>query len=160
MSKRVIGFHYTLTNTKGDVVDSSIGREPLYFLEGSGHIIAGLESELVSMKVGQKGKVEVKSADAYGPRRDDLVVKVQKSQFPDNGANLNVGDLFQINEDPHSPPFEIISMNGDEIMMDGNHPLAGQDLFFDVEIAKIREATESELTHGHAHGETGEGHHH
>jgi FKBP-type peptidyl-prolyl cis-trans isomerase SlyD len=156
--KRVIGFHYTLTDKTGTVLDSSIGDEPLYFLENSQQIIPGLEKVIALMNVGDKRKIEVKAADAYGDVNPELVVKVKKSQFP-AGAQLTVGDQFQVNNDHHSPVFTIMSIENEDVTVDGNHPMAGKDLFFDVEIVGVRPATAEEMSHGHAHGAHGQGHH-
>ncbi len=158
MNRRVIGFHYTLTDNTGSVIDSSEGQEPLVFLEQSHQIIPGLEKVLVLMNVGDKKKIEVKAADAYGDVNQELLINVKRTQFPPD-ANLQVGDQFQVNEDAHSPVFTIISLNSEEVTVDGNHPMAGKDLFFDVEITTVRNATEEEVSHGHAHGEHGHGHH-
>jgi FKBP-type peptidyl-prolyl cis-trans isomerase SlyD len=156
--KRVIGFHYTLTDKAGTVLDSSVGDEPLYFLENSQQIIPGLESVLALMNVGDKRKIEVKANDAYGDVNPELVVKVKKTQFPPD-ADLKVGDQFQVNNDPHSPVFTIMDVGPEEVTVDGNHPMAGKDLFFDVEIVGMRDATAEEVSHGHAHGAHGQGHH-
>lgn len=158
MSKRVIGFHYTLTDKTGTVLDSSIGDEPLYFLENSQQIIPGLERVIALMNVGDKKKIEVKAPDAYGDVNPELVVKVKKTQFPPD-AQLTVGDQFQVNNDAHSPVFTIMSIDSDEVTVDGNHPMAGKDLFFDVEIVGVRAATAEEMSHGHAHGSHGHGGH-
>lgn len=156
--KRVIGFHYTLTDKAGTVLDSSNGDEPLFFLENSQQIIPGLERVIALMNVGDKRKIEVKAADAYGDVNPELVVKVKKTQFPP-GAELTIGDQFQVNNDPNSPVFTIMAVNTEEVTVDGNHPMAGKDLFFDVEIVGVRPATQEEMSHGHAHGAHGHGHH-
>ena len=153
---KVIGFHYTLTDASGTVLDSSRdGGEPLLFLEGSGNIIEGLEKELLLLSVGQKKVVKVAAKDAYGEKRDDMIAKVPKSQF---GQEVKVGDRFQSGPGHHAPIFTVIALSGEEVTLDGNHPLAGVDLTFDVEIMSSRAATKDELSHGHAHGEGG--HHH
>jgi FKBP-type peptidyl-prolyl cis-trans isomerase SlyD len=156
--KRVIGFHYTLTDKTGTTLDSSVGDEPLYFLEGAQQIIPGLERVISLMNVGDKRKIEVKAADAYGDINPELVVKVKRTQFPPD-ADLQVGDQFQVNNDHHSPVFTIMSIESEEVTVDGNHPMAGKDLLFDVEIIGMRPATQDEMAHGHAHGAHGEGHH-
>jgi FKBP-type peptidyl-prolyl cis-trans isomerase SlyD len=156
--KRVIGFHYTLTDKTGTVLDSSIGDEPLFFLENTQQIIPGLERVIALMNVGDKKKIEVAAADAYGDVNPELLVKVKKTQFPPD-AQLTVGDQFQVNNDAHSPVFTIMQIDSDEVTVDGNHPMAGKDLFFDVEIVGIRPATAEEQSHGHAHGAHGQGHH-
>lgn len=157
MTKKVIGFHYTLTDKDGTKVDSSIGGTPLLFLEGSGQIIPGLEDEIKDLNVGDKKKVEVKATEAYGEVVEDLKITVQKSQFPED-AKLNVGDQFQVNEDPQTPVFTIVAIEDESVHIDGNHPMAGKDLFFDVEITETRAATEDEMSHGHAHGAGGHNH--
>lgn len=157
MTKKVIGFHYTLKTTGGDLIDSSEGQEPLLFLQDSGMIIPGLEKELVQMNVGDNKNVQVKAADAYGEVINDLVISVKKSQFPPQ-ADLKVGDQFQVNEEPDAPVFTVVDIQDEDITLDGNHPLAGIDLSFDVEITEVREATEEEISHGHAHGVGGHNH--
>lgn len=156
--KRVIGFHYTLTDKTGTTLDSSIGDEPLYFLEGAQQIIPGLERVIALMNVGDKKKIEVKAPEAYGDVNPELVVKVKRTQFPPD-AELQVGDQFQVNNDHNSPVFTIMALDTEEVTVDGNHPMAGKDLFFDVEIVGMRPATQEEMSHGHAHGAHGQGHH-
>jgi FKBP-type peptidyl-prolyl cis-trans isomerase SlyD len=155
--KRVIGFHYNLTDKSGALIDSSDGQEPLFFLEGTQQIIPGLEKVLAIMNVGDKRKIEVKAADAYGEVNQEMILTVKRTQFPPD-AQLKVGDQFQVNEDEHSPVFTITAVTTEDVTVDGNHPMAGKDLFFDVEITDMREATKEELAHGHAHGPGG--HHH
>ena len=157
MSKNVIGFHYTLKDKDGHTIDSSAGREPLLFLEGSGQIIPGLEKELIALTVGDKKNIEVKAEDAYGNIIEDLKITVNKSQFPED-KEIQEGDQFQVNNDPHAPVFTVVLIEGDDVHIDGNHPMAGHDLFFDVEITEKRTASDEELSHGHAHGPGG--HHH
>ena len=154
MSQQVIGFHYSLKDNDGNLIDTSEGRSPLLFLVGSGQIIPGLEKELVGMNVGDKKNVEVKAADAYGEVVADLQITVQKSQFPE-GQEVAVGDQFQVSNEAHAPIFTVTGVEGEDIHIDGNHPMAGKDLFFDVELTEKREATEEEIAHGHAHGEGG-----
>lgn len=157
MTQKVIGFHYTLKDGEGTTIDSSVGSTPLLFLEGSGMIIPGLEKDLLAMNVGDKKNIEVKADDAYGQRRDDMIITVEKSQFPE-GTEINPGDQFRVNQDPNMPPFTVLSVEDEKVTLDGNHPLAGIDLFFDVEITENRDATEEEIAHGHAHGVGGHNH--
>lgn len=158
MSKaRVVSIHYTLTDEAGAVIDSSRGGEPLVYLEGAGNIIPGLEKELNSAKAGDKKNVKVAAAEAYGEKRDDMVIQVPRTQFPKD-VNLKVGDRFRSGGDHHSPVFTVVSLQDDSITLDGNHPLAGKDLSFEVEVTQTRPASDEELSHGHVHGEGG--HHH
>jgi len=154
---QVIGFHYTLKDKEGTTIDSSEGQTPLLFLEGSGHIIPGLEKELTNMNVGDKNKIVVPAKDGYGEVIEDLRITVKRDQFPE-GAELNLGDQFQVNEEPNAPVFTIVGLEADEVNIDGNHPMAGVELHFDVEITEKRQATQEEVDHGHAHGEGGHNH--
>lgn len=156
-TQRVFGFHYTVQDEDGEELDSSHGDEPLYILEGAQQVVPGLEREVVTMKVGEKRTVAVKAAEAYGTHDPNLVLRVEKSQFPPD-TELDVGDQFAVDEDEESPVFTVVSVESDAYMVDGNHPLAGHDLVFDVEIVEVRAATPEELSHGHAHG--AHGHHH
>ncbi|MBD63994.1 MAG: peptidylprolyl isomerase [Halobacteriovoraceae bacterium] len=157
MTQRVFGFHYTLKDKDGNVIDSSQNTSPLLFLESSGQIIPGLEKEIVDLEVGDKKNVEVKAADAYGEVIEDLRITVQKSQFPE-GQELNIGDQFQVTNEDHAPIFTVVNIEGEDVHVDGNHPLAGHDLFFDVELTEKRDATDEEKAHGHAHGVGGHNH--
>lgn len=157
MSATVIGFHYTVKSKEGEQIDSSAGQDPLLFLVGSGQIIPALEQKLVSLSVGDKDQIEIEAKDAYGAVHEDLRITVQKSQFPE-GTEVNIGDQFQVNEEPDAPIFTVKSIEGDDVHIDGNHPLAGIDLSFDIEVTEKRAATEEEVAHGHAHGAGGVDH--
>lgn len=156
VSQKIISFHYTLTDPDGKILDSSAGGEPLTFLEGVGQIIAGLETELNGMKVGDKKHVKVKAKDAYGEKDPENIVEVPLDQMPTRG--IKAGDRFRAGQDSHSPVVTALKVTETHVTLDGNHPLAGMDLAFDVEITEVREATKEELSHGHAHGPGG--HHH
>jgi FKBP-type peptidyl-prolyl cis-trans isomerase SlyD len=156
---RVISFHYTLTNKAGEVIDTSRDQqEPFSYLEGKSQIIPGLEKVLALLSVGDTKKIEVAAAEAYGMPDAQLIVEVPRDKLPGN-QEINVGDQFQASG-PQGEMllFRVLELNGDQVKLDGNHPLAGEDLVFDVEIMKIRDATATELAHGHAHH--GDGHHH
>lgn len=157
MSQQVIGFHYTLKDKEGNLIDTSVESSPLLYLEGSGQIIPGLEKEITPLNVGDKKDIEVKAADAYGEVIEDLRITVQKSQFPAD-KDLQIGDQFQVNEEENAPIFTVIEIEGENIHIDGNHPMAGHDLFFEVEVTEKRAATPEEVSHGHAHGEGGHQH--
>ena len=151
--KRVVSFHYTLTDESGEVLDSSDGDAPLSYLEGVGQIIPGLEEALGSLLVGSKKKITVSADQAYGEIDDSLVVEVPRAQFA--SQEIAVGDQFQasLSGDPEEVSlFTVIHVTDDAVKVDGNHPLAGKELTFDVEVTDIRDATDMELAHGHAHG--------
>ncbi|MFN7684048.1 MAG: peptidylprolyl isomerase, partial [Oligoflexia bacterium] len=153
MTPRVIGFHYTLKNPAGEVLDSSSGQEPLLFLEGSGQIIPGLEEQLLLLSVGDKRTIQVPAGRAYGERENDLVMDVPKERLPKKDG-FNVGDQFA-SRGPNGEPagvFIVTAVAEETVTLDGNHPLAGVDLTFEVEIMTLRNATQEELSHGHAHG--------
>jgi len=155
MSK-VISFHYTLTNSRGDKIDSSEGGEPMSFIAGKGQIIAGLESELEKLKVGEKKRVQLKAANAYGLRDEKKVHEVKRSQLPNQ--SIKVGDRFRGGHEANAPILTVTKVSKSHVTLDSNHPLAGEDLTFDVELKGIRDATTEELDHGHVHGPGG--HHH
>lgn len=156
MSKRVISFHYTLTNPEGEKLDSSAGGEPLSYLEGGGQIISGLEKEIQPMKVGDKKRVSVKAKDAYGTRDEKKVVEVPRNKMP--AQQIKLGDKFRGGNDHNAPILTVTKLTDAVVTLDANHPLAGVDLTFDLEITEIRDATKEELSHGHVHGAGG--HHH
>jgi len=156
MSRKVISFHYTLTDSSGKTMDSSSGSEPLTFLEGGGQIIPGLETELRGVKVGDKKHVVVKAKDGYGTKDPGNVVEIPLEKMP--AKNIKVGDHFRAGSDSHSPVVTVTKVTETHVTLDGNHPLADMDLTFDVEITEVRDATKDELSHGHVHGAGG--HHH
>lgn len=156
MSKRVISFHYTLKDPAGNQLDSSQGHAPLSYLEGLGQIIPGLERVMALLNVGDKRNIQVAAAEAYGERDEKYIVKVPRSNFPE--GDIQVGDEFQPAEDPNAHPFRVTAVDANEVTLDANHPLAGVDLNFNVEVIAIRDASPEEVAHGHAHGP--DGHHH
>ena len=151
MNKQVVSFHYTLKDKNGQVLDSSANSHPLSYLSGTGQIIPGLEEELNQLKTGDKKQVVVPAAKAYGEHSEKMVIKIARSRLPE--AKMQVGDRFRASEDPHSPVFTVTEITATDVTLDGNHPLAGQDLYFDVEVTDMREATAEELEHGHSHHE-------
>ncbi len=155
--RRVVSFHYTLRDPAGRVLDTSAGGDPITYLEGAGQIIDGLDRRLREAAVGAKQRVDVPAAEAYGERDASQVRQVNRSVLPVEGT-LQLGDQFQAGHDRHAPTVTVTAIDGDQVTLDANHPLAGVDLTFDVEIVSAREATAEELGHGHAHGADGTGH--
>lgn len=154
---KVVSFHYTLKDKQGNVLESSFGDEPLVFMEGVGQIIPGLESAIMGLKKGEKKSVEVKAEDAYGEYEKELVVQVPRAQIPKK--DVAVGDRFHADSGQgHTQVVVVTAVDDAHVTVDGNHPLAGQDLSFDVEVTDVRDATAEEVEHGHAHGAGG--HHH
>jgi FKBP-type peptidyl-prolyl cis-trans isomerase SlyD len=153
----VATINYTLTDPKGQVIDSSQGREPLAYLHGASNIIPGLESALEGKSKGENVNVTVPPDRGYGPRDPNLVQPVPRTNFK-GVTDIKPGMQFQA-QTPAGPRIvTIIKVDPDNITVDANHPLAGMDLKFDVTVVDVREATQEELTHGHAHGPGG--HHH
>lgn len=156
-TRSVVTFHYTLRDPDGRVLDTSAGGEPLTYLEGAGQIIDGLDQALRGLPAGTRRNVAVAAAQAYGERDPSQVQRVPRSALPVEGE-LRIGDQFQAGPDRHAPIVTVMEITGDEVLLDGNHPLAGVDLTFDVEIVAVRPATDEEIRHGHAHGAGGCGH--
>ena len=149
--KHVVSMNYTLKNDQGTVLDTSENREPLSFIVGKGMIIPGLEKELHGKEKGDKVSVTVEPKDGYGEYDASQMVKVAKNQFAE-GSEIKVGMTVQAQtQEGQVQLLTIKEVEGDSITLDANHPLAGQNLHFDVQIEDVREATEEELEHGHVH---------
>lgn len=152
--------HYTLKDNSGETLDSSEGHEPLAFIQGIGNIIAGLEEQLEGKAVGDKAKVVLTPEKGYGHRNEYNVHIVPLSGFQaDDDEKLEVGMQVRVETNEGVSIADVAKIEGDEVTLDLNHPLAGETLHFDVEIIDIREATKQELEHGHVHGPGGHHHH-
>lgn len=152
---KVVSFDYTLTLEDGEVLDSSDGRDPLSYIQGLGNIISGLEAAMEGRESGDVFKISIPPEDAYGIYNDELVQSVPRSMF-DSGLEIVPGMEFS-NED-NNAIFRVIEIQKEHVVLDGNHPLAGEKLTFDIKITNVREASSEELSHGHVHGPGG--HHH
>lgn len=156
MVKQVVIFHYELKGDKGEVIDSSKGREPIEFLEGSGQIIPGLEEILLELQKGTTTEVTISYKDAYGSYDQTLVTQIPRSQFPP--GELKAGDMFQVEKNGTVQMITVVVATDSMVTIDGNHPMAGKNLNFFLEILDRRDATSEEVAHGHVHGKGG--HHH
>lgn len=156
---RVVTFHYTLRDPSGKVIDTSAGGDPITYLEGAGQIIDGLDQRLRTVEAGVKTRAHVPAAEAYGERDPAQVQRVKRAVLPIDGE-VKVGDTFQAGQDRFAPTVTVAAIEGEEVLLDANHPLAGVDLTFDVEIVSARPANAEELRHGHAHGADGHAQHH
>jgi FKBP-type peptidyl-prolyl cis-trans isomerase SlyD len=156
---KVVVLHYAVSDTEDTLIDSSYDDKPLAVIHGTGYLIPGLEDALVDHQVGDKFDVEVAAAQAYGERFEDYVQTVPKSLFA-GIDDLAVGSQLRASTDDGEQTVIVIDVQDDDITVDGNHPLAGLDLKFEVDILEIRDATEEELAHGHVHAEGGCGHNH
>lgn len=158
MSTQVTIFHYTLKDSAGKVLDSSDGAEPLAILQGGGQIIPGLERRMEGLKAGDQRNFVIPALEAYGERNEDWVITAKRSDLP---GSAKVGDRFRGGEEEDAPVFAVMSIKGDEVHLDANHPLAGMELHFDIQITEVRPATAEEVEHGHVHdGRSGHGHGH
>lgn len=144
--------HYTLKDEQGNLLDSSEGQEPLPFLCGAHNIVEGLEKALIGKTVGDKLDVVVKPEEGYGEVRAELVQKVARENFQ-GIDDIQVGMQFMAEAPWGQQPVTVTAIEDDGVMLDGNHPLAGQILQFSVEVTEVREATDDEIAHGHVHGE-------
>lgn len=150
---KVVSIHYTLTDNDGNQIDSSVGKEPLAYIHGVGGLIPGMEEGLEGKAVGAKFDIKVSPEKGYGEKNDKLVQNVPRSAFGDQEVKPGMQFRTQDNQ-----VVTVTKVGLDNVTIDGNHPLAGVDLNFDVEVIEIREATSEELDHGHVHGPGG--HHH
>jgi FKBP-type peptidyl-prolyl cis-trans isomerase SlyD len=156
---KVVLIHYTLRNDAGELLDSSSGGDALAYLHGQGNIIPGLEKALEGKQAGDKLSVKVEPAEGYGQRDARLVQQVPRRQFGD--ANVQPGMQFHAQTSQgQNRVVTVTHIAGDMVTVDGNHPLAGENLHFDVEVEDVRDATAEELEHGHVHGPDGHHHHH
>ena len=156
-SPKVVTLNYTLTDDQGAVIDQSEDGSFVY-IHGANSIIPGLENALSGKKAGDELSVSVAPEDAYGERSDAMLQQVPKSMFEDQ-SQVEVGMQFHA-QGPNGETLvvTVTEVSDDNVTIDGNHPLAGAQLNFDVKVVDVREATEEEVDHGHVHGP--EGHHH
>ncbi|MEH6564106.1 MAG: peptidylprolyl isomerase [Halopseudomonas sp.] len=154
-ANKAVSIDYTLTNAEGEVLDSSNGGAPLVYLHGAGNIIPGLEKALEGKQAGDAVNVTVEPAEAYGEFNAELIAVLGRNMF-EGVDELEVGMQFHASGPDGSMQIVTIkALEGDEVTVDGNHPLAGEQLTFDVKVVDVREATEDEMAHGHIHGEGG-----
>lgn len=153
----VVSIHYTLTDDDGNILDTSMNDEPLHYLHGANNLIPGLENELTGKTVGAAFKVKVPPDEAYGVYRDELVQTVPLDLFK-GVEEVRPGMQFET-QGTNGPEMIIVTDVGNgEVTVDGNHPLAGKTLHFDVTVEAIRDASSEEIEHGHPHH--GHDHHH
>jgi FKBP-type peptidyl-prolyl cis-trans isomerase SlyD len=152
----VVLFHYSLTDENGNELDSSKDKDPLPYIHGHKNIIPGLEKELDGKTEGDVMVVTIKAAEAYGERQEQMIQEVPRASF--QVEEMAVGMRFEA-QTPNGPVSVVVTaVTDDMVTVDGNHPLAGKDLTFDVRIDTVREATEEELEQGHVHGPGGHQH--
>jgi FKBP-type peptidyl-prolyl cis-trans isomerase SlyD len=149
----VVTFHYTLNDADGKLLDTSAGREAFAYIHGGGMIVPGLEEQLEGRTAGESLLAVVEAAKGYGDIDPELLQRVPMDKF--GGQTVEAGMQFQT---PDNRVWSVMDVENGDVLLNGNHPLAGVTLHFNVEITAVREATPDELAHGHVHGEGG--HHH
>ena len=157
-ANKVVKMHYSVLDNNKNTIDNSFDGEPLVFIVGTGYLIPGLENALLGKEAGDTFSVTVEPEQGDGERHDDLMQAVPKSMF--EGMEIEVGMQFRATTDAGDQSVMIIEIQDEDVIVDGNHPLSGITLHFDVEVLEVRDATEEELAHGHVHGEGGCGHSH
>lgn len=155
-SEKVVAIHYTLKDSQGIVLDSSEGKQPLHYLHGFGNLIPGMEEGLEGRIAGDKFQVVIAPEKGYGVRNEDYVQQVPMEAF--GGQSPQIGMQFQAGNDQGRYIVTVTAVEGDLVTVDANHPLAGVELHFAVEVMEVREATADEIAHGHVHGPGGAHH--
>lgn len=146
----VVSIHYTLKDDEGVVMDSSEGMEPLTYLHGNNNLISGLEKELQGKVKGSRLSAVIAPKDAYGELNSDLVQTISMSMFK-GVDNVEVGMTFVAQSEHGQRQVRVVEVEGDDVTIDANHPMAGKTLHFDVEVMEVRDATAQEIAHGHVH---------
>ncbi len=153
---RAVRFHYSVAEQGQESVENSHGGDPLAVLIGHNNIIPGLEKAMEGREAGEKFSVDVPAADAYGERREGLSQRVPKKHFQGSKLEPGMQVVLNTNVGPRAVTVEKVGMTTVDI--DLNHPMAGKDLHFEIEVVEVREATPEEIEHGHVHGEGGHAH--
>ncbi|MFZ1388540.1 MAG: peptidylprolyl isomerase [Thiolinea sp.] len=156
----VASLAYVLTNTQGETLDQADTQQPFVYMHGAHNIIPGLENALTGKQAGDTLEVTIPPEQAYGLKDDSLMQEVPRSMFAGvEEEQIIPGAEFHAQTNAGMQTIVITAVNGDTITIDGNHPLAGQTLHFDVTVLDVRAATKDEISHGHAHGPGGHHHH-
>jgi FKBP-type peptidyl-prolyl cis-trans isomerase SlyD len=158
--KKAVAIEFTLKDEAGETLETSVGKDPLWYLQGLGNLVPGLEKALEGKEVGDTVDVKLAPADGYGERDDKEIRNVPLRKF--KAQRVQVGGRYQIQGQGDDGPQVVVvkSVTGDYALVDGNHPLAGMTLHFVCKVIDVRDATEDEQQHGHVHGPEGHGHGH
>jgi len=154
---KVVTFHYTLTNDTGTELESSHGKDPMTYLHGANNIIPGLEKAMEGHAIRDKFSATLEPEDAYGVRNDNNVQRIPLKRLKGIGK-ISVGQVLNLQTNKGPVQVTVLKLGRFNVDVDGNHPLAGIQLTFNVEITEIRDASEEEAKHGHAHGPGGHQH--
>jgi len=155
--KKVVSFHYELTNQEGEQLESSRDKEPMTYLHGANNIIPGLEKAMVGKSAGDKFQITVEPAEAYGERKEANIQRISAKHFK-NLRKLAPGQVVGLQTKQGPVQVTVVKIGRFNVDVDANHPLAGQALTFDVEVTGVRDASEEETAHGHVHGPGGVDH--
>jgi FKBP-type peptidyl-prolyl cis-trans isomerase SlyD len=156
---KVACFHYTLKTPEGTIIETSRDGEPGVYLHGAGNILPSLEKAMAELSEGDQITVALDALDAYGPRNEALVERIAVKHLKSRDRKLQAGSIATINSDKGQRQVTVLKMGKFQATVDGNHPLAGQSIVFDIEITAVRDASGEELAHGHAHGADGHASH-
>ena len=154
---KVVTFHYTLKDSEGEQMETSLEKEPMTYLHGANNIISGLEKAMEGHAVKDTFSVTVEPEEAYGVRNENNIQRVPLKRLKNLGK-ISVGQILTLQTNQGQVQVTVLKVGRFNVDVDGNHPLAGEQLTFDVEITDIREASEEELEHGHVHGPGGHQH--
>lgn len=143
----VVSFHFTLKNDEGKILSSSEGQDPLSYLHGAGNMVPGLEKEMAGKTINDKFSVSITPAEGYGEYNDDLIQKFSRDMF-EGTDKIEVGMSFHTQTEHGKQAVSVIGFDENTVTVDGNHPLAGAVLHFDLEVTGVREATDEEIEHG------------
>ncbi len=155
---KIVTIHYVLKDNEGNELDSSTGKDPLVYLHGASNIIVGLEEELEGKTTGDTVDAVISPEKGYGVPVVALIQTVPREAFGDAIDDIEVGKRFQAETEQGPVPVVVTATDDKTVTVDGNHPLAGKELHFNVSIADIRDASAEEIEHGHPHGPAGHAH--
>jgi FKBP-type peptidyl-prolyl cis-trans isomerase SlyD len=155
----VVSLAYTLADAEGTLLDEATREDPMLYLHGHDNVVPGLERELTGKSVGDKVSAVVLPKDGYGEKRSRGAQPVPRDAFPED-AEIEPGMMFVTEERGEPVPLWVVRADDTTVWVETDHPLAGQELHFDVEVLAIRKGTAPELEHGHPHGPDGHSHHH
>lgn len=156
-ANKVATIAYTLKDSDGTLIDQADKNSPFAFIQGIGNIIPGLETALEGKTAGDNINVTIEPANGYGERDDSMMQTMSKDMF-EGVDEVKPGMQFHAQTAQGMSVVTVVQVEGDDVTIDGNHPLAGVTLNFDVDVIEVREASEEELDHGHVHGVGGHNH--
>ncbi len=155
---KVVSLNFTLKDNEGNVIEKTSNEQPFTFLSGNQQILPKLEENVESMIIGGKKNIVLSPEEAYGEYQESAVQSVKKTEFPEDTELAEGMSFVAGTPDGKQMPFTVKNIEGEDVTIDFNHPLAGKTLEFDIELLDIRDATPEEVSHGHVHGQNGHQH--